>query len=146
MTANRLVTAALLLIGTAACAGNPRPAGGAGGDSAALAVERFLHLAQAQSYVEMGWVFGTESGPVIQQWPRPEVEQRMYAIARVLSHDSFVVGQSQAVPGRIGKAERFTVSLQARGKVYQVPFTAVRGPRSRWYVEQVDLQAVTGSF
>lgn len=146
MTRIRILTAALLLLATAACAGNPRPAGGTGGASATLAVERFLQLVDDESYVEMGWVFGTESGPVIEQWPRPEVEQRMYAIARVLAHDSYVLGPSQAVPGRIDRAERFMVTLQARGSVYEVPFIAVRGPRGRWYVERVDLQAVTGSF
>lgn len=146
MTATRILTAALLVIGAAACAGNRPPPGGPGGDSSGLAIERFLRLSQEQRYVDMGWVFGTESGPVIDQWPRPEVEQRMYAIARVLAHDSFVLGQSRPVPGRIGRAEMFTVIIQARGSTFEVPFTVVRGPNGRWFVEQVDLQAVTSSF
>lgn len=136
------LTALLLVVAASACAGNRAPSGGPGAPSAAAAVEQFLQLAAEERYVDMGWVFGTDAGPVMRQWPRPEVEQRMYAIAKVLVHDSYVVGPSSAVPGRIGQAERFTVTLQTATRMVEVPFTVVRGD-GRWYVEQVDLQAVT---
>jgi hypothetical protein len=121
----------------------PSPIGGPGGPAAAGAVERFLQLANERQYVQMGWVFGNAQGAVIQSWPLPEVEQRMYALARVLEHDSFVVGPATPVPGRIGAAERFQVQLRAGNRQYQVPFTAVRGPNQRWYVEQVAVEAIT---
>ena len=112
---------------------------------AAAAVERFLQLAGERDYVQMGWVFGTADGPVARQWPLPEVEKRMYALASVLQHDSFVIGRESPVPGRIGDAVSFSARLINGGRTYVVPVIAVRGPDARWYVEQVDLQAVTGN-
>jgi len=112
---------------------------------ATAAAERFLRLAGERDYVEMGWVFGTAAGPVIEQWPRPEVEKRMYALASVLQHDSVVLGPERPVPGRIGSAVSVTAEILNRGRGYAVPMTLVRGPGDRWFVEQVDLQAVTNN-
>ena len=124
----------------------PRAAGSAetpGAPVAAAAAERFLRLAGEREYVEMGWVFGTAEGPVLRQWPRAEVEKRMYALASVLQHDSFVLGREGPVPGRIGAAVRFPAEIMNQGRAFVVPITVVRGPGGRWFVEQVDLQAVT---
>lgn len=127
------------------CAGRlSPPPEGPGGLSAAVAVERFLQLGADRDYVQMGWVFGTQNGPILREFPRPEVEQRMYAIASVLRHQSFVVGPGSPVPGRIGSAERFVVKVYEGASEFNVPFIVVRGPGNRWFVEQVDLQAVTG--
>ena len=137
-----LVPVVLALL--SACGGRvPPPENGPGGPVASAAVERFLQLAGSKSYVQMGWVFGTAAGPVMRQWPLPEVEQRMYALATVLQHDSFVVGRESPVPGRAGAAVRFESQLLRQGRTFQVPVVAVRGPQGRWYVEQVDVQAIT---
>lgn len=134
----------LLLALSAGCAGGMRPPEeGAGAPAPAAAVERFLRLARDKAYVQLGWIFGTPQGPVIQQWPRPEVEKRMYAIASVLEHDSHVVGAGSPVPGRIGNAVRFNVRLTRAGGSYDVPFIAVRGPGERWFVEQVAVESIT---
>jgi hypothetical protein len=134
----------VLVLLLAACGPRlPRPVDGPGGPAAAAVVERFLQLAHDRQYVQMGWVFGNAQGAVIQSWPQAEVEQRMYALARLLEHDSFLVGPGAAVPGRIGAAERFQVQLRAGNRQFQVPFTAVRGPGQRWYVEQVAVEAIT---
>lgn len=128
----------------AGCAGRVAPPpGGPGAIAPAVAVERFLQLAADRDYIQMGWIFGTESGPILRQHPQPEVERRMYAIASVLRHDSFVAGPGSPVPGRMGRAERFVVQIHDGGKRYDVPFIVVRGSGDRWYVEQVDLAAVT---
>jgi hypothetical protein len=141
---HRLIAVAVGLVLLAGCGGRlSPPAEGPGGLSAAVAVDRFLQLAANRDYVQMGWVFGNENGPIIREYPRPEVEQRMYAIATVLQHDSFVVGPGSPVPGRIGAAEQFTVKIYSGASEFDVPFVVVRGPGNRWFVEQVDLQAVT---
>lgn len=142
---HRIVLPVFLLVSLAACAaGTAVPSAGAGAPTAPGAVERFLQLAGERDYVEMGWVFGTESGgPIVRQWPRPEVERRMYAIASVLSHDSYVIGEGSPVPGRIGRAERFVVVIHSGQNVTDVPIIAVLGPGGRWFVEQVDLEAIT---
>lgn len=140
----RTFAAAFALALITGCAGrlNPPPEG-PGAMAAPIAVERFLQLGAERAYIQMGWVFGTQSGPIIRQYPRPEVEQRMYAIASVLRHDSFVVGPGSPVPGRMGTAERFVVKLYSGASEFDVPFIVVRGPGNRWFVEQVDLEAVT---
>lgn len=140
----RILGVVLALVLMAGCAGRGTPpAGGPGAPASTVAVERFLQLAADRDYIQMGWVFGTEDGPIMREYPQSEVEQRMYAIATVLRHDSFVVGPGAPVPGRMGTAERFTVRIQDGANQYDVPFIAVRGSGGRWYVEQVDLQAVT---
>ena len=116
-----------------------------GAPAAPAAVERFLQLAADRDYVGMGWVFGTADGAVLERDPAPEVEQRMYAIASILQHDGFVVGNGTAVPGRVGEAQLFDVIMTRSTTTYRVPFTAVRGPGGRWFVEQVDVEAITGS-
>lgn len=132
----------LLLLG--ACGRRvPPPRNGPGGPAAAVAVERFFELVRERDYVQMGWVFGTSGGAVIRQWPLAEVEQRMYALASVLQHEGLTLGPESAVPGRTGEAVRFATRIQHQGRSYDVPVVAVRGPDGRWYVEQVELQAVT---
>ncbi len=74
------------------------------------------------------WVFGTEAGPVLRQWPRAEVEKRMYALASVLQHDSFVLGRETPVPGRIGAAVRFPAEITGQGRTYVVPLVTVPRP------------------
>lgn len=132
-----------MVIVSACAAGRQPPPGGAGAPAPGAAVERFLQLAGEQEYLQMGWFFGTVDGPVIQRDPAPDVEKRMYALATVLRHQSFELGPATAVPGRVGAAQRFNVTLDRDGREVQVPITAVRGPDERWLVEQVDVSAVT---
>ena len=143
MRLGRFLPVAVLLL-AAACGGRiPEPAGGPGAPASAGAVERFLQLAREDRYIEMGWIFGTTEGAAIGRWPDAEVEQRMYALATVLEHDSAVVERAVPVPGRLGSAETVQVRLRQGSRSYQVPFTTVQGPGRRWFVENVDVQAVT---
>jgi hypothetical protein len=68
----------------------------------------------------------------------------MYALASLLDHDGFVVGSGSPVPGRSGDAMRFDVALRRGPQTVQVPFTVVRGPQARWFVEQLGVEALTG--
>jgi hypothetical protein len=120
-----------------------RPGAGPGAPAAAAAVERFLQLGDRAEYLEMGWVFGTQNGAIAAEWPASEVERRMYALATVLRHDSYVIGNPQPVPGRVGRAERFMVTLHRGTEIRDVPFIVVMGPGNRWFVEQVDIEAIT---
>ena len=141
----RALGAAVLIAGMAGCGGGGArlPAGGPGGVASTAAVERFLQLARDKDYVQMGWVFGTEEGPVIARDPIGDVERRMYALADVLQHEAVTVGSPTPVPGRIGAAESFQVQIRRGGNQYRVPMVVVRGPDRRWFVEQVDVEAVT---
>jgi hypothetical protein len=107
-------------------------------------VEQFLRLAADKDYVEMGNVFGTERGPIIKRDPAGDVQRRMYALASVLEHQTYAIQNEAPVPGRIGTATRLDVMITNRGRQYTVPFTAVRGPGDRWFIEQIGLEGVTG--
>lgn len=140
----RALAPLLLLLVQGACAGRvPPPAGGPGAPAAPAAIERFLQLAAERNYVQMGWVFGNAEGAIIRQQPVAEVEQRMYALAHVLQHDGYVLGPESTVPGRTGAAVRYQVRLTRGQRVYQVPMTVTRGPDGRWFVEVIDVEAVT---
>lgn len=119
------------------------PVGGPGAVAPAAAVERFLQLAQAKEYYQMGYLFGTAEGSVIGRDPDAQVERRMYGIGSVLRHDRYTLGGESPVPGSMGARVRVTAELHRGERSYAVPFVTVRGPSGRWFVEEVGLEAVT---
>jgi hypothetical protein len=135
--------AVLLLSSACASSGVRQPADGPGAAAPGAAVERFMHLIATQDYIAMGWVFGTDRGPIIRRDPPRDVERRMALIANVMKHDRFAVGSQRPVPGRIGGAFRFDVTVTNAGRDHVVPFTAVRGPGNRWFIEDVALDVIT---
>jgi hypothetical protein len=140
----RWIGSMVVLLALAACA--PRlapPGGGEGGPAPPAAVERFLQLAAAKDYRGMGWVFGTADGPIMRLESPNLAEQRMFGLAVVLEHDGFVVGNGSAIPGRTRDAMRFDVAITRGTQSYRVPFTVVRGPQDRWFVEVIDIEAIT---
>jgi hypothetical protein len=137
--------AASFLVLLAACGGSLRaPADGPGSAEPVAAVERFLNLAAVPDYIEMGWMFGTDRGPIIRRDPQGDVERRMYAIATVLKNDEHEIRSHRPVPGRTGSAVEVNVALRQGQRDHLVPFTVVRGPGGRWFIEQVRLEAITG--
>jgi hypothetical protein len=144
----RLLPLALVVL-VAACGPTVRaPAAGPGAPAPAEAVDRFLRLAVDQQttdrYIQMGWIFGNERGPIVRRDPASDVERRMYAISRVLEHEGFELRPQRPVPGRVGNAIQIDVDLTQRGQEFTVPFIVVRGPAQRWYIEEVRLEAITG--
>jgi len=141
---SRVLPVALLLLATACGTTLGKPASGPGGEQPSDAVERFLQSAAAPDYLEMGWVFGTNKGPIIQRDPPREVERRMYALATILENEGHTIRSQSPVPGRIGGAIQVDVALKQRGRDIVVPFTVVRGPGHRWFIEQIKLEVLTG--
>lgn len=140
-----LPLSALLLLALSGCAaGLQPPAGGAGAVAPEAAVEQFLQAARGRDYQGMGWLFGTDAGSVMRRDPVGDVERRMYAIATVLEHERHELRERSPVAGRSGGAWHLPVVLHQSGRTSNVPFVVVRGPQNRWFVENVDLQAVTG--
>lgn len=137
------VAVGLALVLTA-CAGNRGSDSLPGAPAAPASVERFLQLSASQDYAGMGWIFGNQDGPIMERDPLPEVEQRMYALSRILAHDGFVVGSGTPVPGRSDQAILFDVIINRGLETFRVPFTAVRGEGRRWFVEQVGVESITG--
>ncbi len=141
----------LLLLATVlpACGGGqgtsraPAPRSEPGATAPAAAVERFLRLAGEKEYSEMGWIFGTREGAILNRDEPRAVERRMYALASILGHEEFVIREQAPVPGRAGEAVRVVAQLRHRGRNVDVPFTAVRSAAGRWYVEVVEVEKLT---
>lgn len=142
----RCVAALALIVLTCGCtAVRGGPGTNPGAPAAEAAVESFLRLAGERDYAGMGWVFGTDEGPIMERDDASEIEKRMYALASILYHDTYMISDQMAVPGRTGDAIRFRVLLQRGTNSFRVPFVAVRGPGNRWFVEQVDVEAITAA-
>lgn len=136
----------LVLLVAAACGGNrPPPDGVPGGPAPDAVVDKFMKLVESKEYDQMGWLFGNHGGSVYAIDEPNDVERRMYALATVLRHRSYTIGNQAQVPGRSGAAVRMNVRLVNERSTFDVPFIVVRGPEGRWFVEQVDVEAVTNA-
>lgn len=148
MHLRRILALLPLVLVLAACGGGgggggaPAPRNTPGGMAPAATVERFLRLAADKEYMEMGYVFGTREGPVIQRDPARQVERRMFALAALLVNERFSIRGEENIPGRAGEAIQVNVQLVQRGQQKNVPFTVIRAG-DRWFVEKVDVEQIT---
>lgn len=136
-----LVPALLVLMACSGTAQTARPAGTPGGAAPAATVEAFLQLAAQKNYAQMGYLFGTREGAIINRDREAQVERRMYTIATILENQRFVIRDQSAIPGR-SDAVQLNVQLTQRGQTVDVPFVLVRSG-DRWFVEQIDLERIT---
>src|SRR5689334_11807095 len=114
----------------------PAPAAAAGGSSTGAGTERdavtlFFAAVNNGDLQAMGAIWGDESGPARDRWPRDELEQRELIMQRCLRHDTFKV--LSTTPGTSGQRV-FSVELTRRGLTTSTTLTAARGPGGRWYV------------
>lgn len=87
----------------------------------------------------MSLIWGTKKGPARDNMPRNEMEKREILMQCYMKHDSYkVVGESDGEGGR----RILEVELTNGSNMRRTTMHAVRGPRDRWYVEQMDLAAV----
>lgn len=138
----------------AACSSSSRQAAGGapgqpvyGAASSEGAIQAFLDAAAAGDYPRMWAVFGTEDGAAVERFGVAEIEARMVVLARLLRHDGYemqVANLAAYGPDRV----RYEVRLQGTRKgAVVVPVVTVPDGRARWFVEQLDMDALTaGSF
>ncbi len=107
-----------------------------------LVIEQFLRAANANDLQQMGRLFGTADGSVLQRDPRSEVEKRMFAIASLLRHQDYTIQGQSIVPGRDDEI-RLAVRLKREKDEVVVPFTLVRTHDGGWLITDIDLTAVT---
>ncbi len=145
--------AAGLLVASAGCVQKveTRPITSAGSAVApALVLEQFLRAANAAAsndstgVIVMGRLLGNKNGPVSEQWPREEVQQRMFLTATILKYDDYKIMGEQIVPGRLNEARQINVEITMGQRKVTVPFTMVRAPHDTWLVENIALANITG--
>jgi hypothetical protein len=134
----KLAIALLLVIGCTrpATVGSPANPNTPGAATAREALIRFMSAAKAQDLDAMSIIWGTAQGPVRSTMDRPTWEQREVIMMRCLRHDSYrVLGEAPAAGGeRVLAAE-----LKFGDLTRSANFTAIPGPSSRWYLQQVEI-------
>jgi hypothetical protein len=132
---------ALLLVLASACKTVPvQDNSMTGGATPRAAVDRFLAGARLQDIQAVGAIFGNDKGPLRNQADRATVERQLLIQLQCLRHDKATV--SDPSRGEGGRSV-FTVDFTQGTNTASVPFTVVKGPSDRYYVEQfkiVELQ------
>lgn len=109
-----------------------------------LSVERFLQAANARDFEAMAQLFGTADGPL--EYRRQETELRMATIADILRHEDYQVVSEQRAPGRAAPTNRIGVNIRKNGQLIRdVGFLVVQTDDGRWFVEEIELEKVTGA-
>jgi hypothetical protein len=126
-------------LAAAACQRTPAGTPQTGRPTPRQAVQAFLDAVKAKDLQAMSEVWGNDKGPARDRIPRDELEKRELLMTCYLQHDSAaILGE---VPG--GDGRRVLTVRLTRGRVNrEVPFTAVRGPAERWYMESAAIERV----
>ena len=144
----KIITMLAALALQTACHSAPastRPGPAAGGANGGVtgaadpagAVRAFMAAAKQQDLQALGAIWGDTHGPARDAISRDELEKRELIMLKCLRYDRYaIVGDA---PGA-NDARAIVVNLTFRDQSPSSTFTVVRGPASRWYVQNVDLE------
>lgn len=145
-----VVIAALLAGG---CSTHSTNQSGSSNVAPQLVVEQFLRAVNGtfesndavrnNSLETMARLFGTREGSIMKRDPRKDVDQRMFALASILRHDDYAIGNQQLIPGRQNEAIRLMVNMKFGTRSVGVPYTMVKTTKGDWLVEQIDVEPIT---
>ena len=108
-----------------------------GAADANTAIRGFLTAAKQTDLQAMGALWGSAQGPARDMLPREELEKRELVMMCHLKHDRYdVVGDAPNPGGTRAVIVSLTLGELTRSTNFQV----VRGPDSRWYVQDIDLK------
>ena len=133
--------ALLLLPLTVACASLGGGGSTSGAASPTAAIQNFLDGAKRKDLTSMAAVWGTERGPASKSMDRKELERRELIMMQCLTHEKATIGASG--PG-VGGRLKVPVTLTADTRSASPTFTVVQGPGGRWYVENFDIDNLSG--
>lgn len=108
-----------------------------GAADAVTAIRGFLTAAKQTDLQAMGALWGNAQGPARDQWPREELEKRELVMMCYLKHDHYDVLGDAPNPGG---TRAVIVSLTLGDLTRSTNFEVVRGPESRWYIQNVDVK------
>jgi hypothetical protein len=108
-----------------------------GAADAITAIRGFLAAAKQTDLQAMGALWGNAQGPARDQWPREELEKRELVMMCYLKHDRYDVLGDAPNPGG---TRAVIVSMTLGDMTRSTNFEVVRGPESRWYIQNVDVK------
>ena len=132
---------------TSACASRSamRASGEYGAPTTEMAVRGFLDGANAEDYSQMSDLFGTDEGAAVERFGVTDVERRMIFLSALLKHQSYNLQQAnlaQLGPDRV----RWEARLEGTRKgTVVVPVITVPDATGRWFVERLNVDALTAS-
>lgn len=134
---------ALLVLGTTlGCA-----SGGGGSEAVAPVspeetVEQFLDAIRGPSMETMSELWGTSSGPAVDDMEESELLKRLSVIVVYLQHERYeITPATDALLRGTGNERRVRVQLFRSGCTPVVPFTLTRW-RDKWLVSNIDLTPI----
>ncbi|HEX8946041.1 MAG TPA: hypothetical protein VF785_23075 [Gemmatimonadaceae bacterium] len=101
------------------------------------AIRGFLAAAKQTDLQAMGALWGNSQGPARDQWPREELEKRELVMMCYLKHDRYEILGDAPNPGG---TRAVIVNLSLAELTKSTTFEVIRGPESRWYVQNVDVK------
>lgn len=118
----------------------------AGAATSEMAVRSFLDAANAEDFNRMMNLFGTADGLAVDEYGVQDVEARMIFLSQLLKHESYTLSQVNLAmlgPDRV----RYEVQMSGtrKGSVV-VPVIAVPDSSGRWYVERLNVDALTAGI
>lgn len=136
---------ALLAIVFAACSRSPSMGTSlTGAPTARDAAMMFLGAAKAQDLQAMGAVWGTAQGASRDHMDREQLDRRL-----LILQPCYVADRSQVLDESMGAGpteRRIRLQLTRGTRTKTIEFKVVRGPSSRWYVEDVDYDNLQADF
>jgi hypothetical protein len=127
---------ALFLLPLAAACASLRGGSEGGAASPTAAIERFLDAAKRRDLAAMEQVWGTDKGLAGKSMNRKELERRELIMMQCLHHEKSSLGASG--PSEGGRL-RIPVQVTLGDRRATPMFTVIRGPGSRWYVENFEI-------
>lgn len=142
-----VAVAVMSVVALSGCSAKSAGTSGAtyGASTSELAVRGFLDASNAADYTRMSDLFGTEKGPAVKEFGVTNVEQRMIFLSGVLAHDGYELQQANLAmlgPDRVRWEARMTGTR--KGTVI-VPVITVPDRSGRWFVERLNLDALTAT-
>ena len=136
---------ALLVVVAVGCSRNPGMGSSmTGAVSSRDAAINFVNAAKSQDLQAMGSLWGTSKGAARDNMERSVLDSRL-----IILQPCYVADRVQVLDETIGTlpTERLVRLQLTRGtRTKNVQFKTVRGPSNRWYVEDVNYEAVQPDF
>ena len=128
-----------------ATTGTAGSVGVVGGGTPAEALSGFMAAAKSEDLQAVGAFWGDPEGSAREKMSRSEFEMRAFIVVKCVRHDKYtVLSEGSAAGGRRVMNVQITKDGGPRGVLTKSSnFTLVRGPQSRWFVENVDLEPLT---